>query len=306
MVLFFVGSQLTYNAQKPRVQVPEELTPKQEAWLFKIARRNLGKLRLTGVKSLTSSMGWTSLRKQYGDVVFAPMIGNVNYGASVTEDMTDELECEETTLRKFIDSVRFKQSPKCNYLKWNDDNEDMRSLDLAGGTIEATLSKALAKKGIRIPKVVHWSLWIGGKGSVTAQHTDYQTFNMLHIVSGAKRIVLHHSRFPFPCTEQPKQNPTTCWTGVDVLSKPTPHAIEVVLRAGESMLIPTGCKGCIKSYWHSVENLEPTIAIGINEFGDTDSLDSDDEGSNNEGSDNDEERNKMMKPKADLLRKAVN
>lgn len=50
----------------------------------------------------------------------------------------------------------------------------------------------------------------------------------------------------------------SCWSGVDILSRPLPaHATEVVIRAGEALVIP-------EHYWHAAENLEATIAVGMN------------------------------------------
>lgn len=94
----------------------------------------------------------------------------------------------------------------------------------------------------------------------------------------------------FAC-DRPRNNPAACWAtcwgiepkriivqlaimthslsaqpilslaqaGIDVLSgPPPPFAHEVVLRRGDAILLPD-------MYWHAVENLEPTIAVGLNE-----------------------------------------
>jgi hypothetical protein len=45
--------------------------------------------------------------------------------------------------------------------------------------------------------------------------------------------------------------------GVDILTAPPAHARELILRSGEALVIP-------QMYWHAVENLEPTIAVGVN------------------------------------------
>ena len=62
-----------------------------------------------------------------------------------------------------------------------------------------------------------------------------------------------------PTSYHPLAQADSCWTGIDILTSPPSHAHEVILRAGQAVVIPT-------HYWHAVENLEPTVAVGINEY----------------------------------------
>merc|ERR1711943_100308 len=102
-----------------------------------------------------------------------------------------------------------------------------------------------------MPSTVHWSLWIGGKGSTTSMHVDSgNDFNALFVLRGAKRVVLVDPAFSYPC-ERPASQVGACWTGVDILTAPPAHARELILRSGEALVIP-------QMYWHAVENLEPT------------------------------------------------
>lgn len=78
------------------------------------------------------------------------------------------------------------------------------------------------------------------------------------MLRGRKRVVLIDPAFPYEC-RRPPSNPNACWTEVDILTKPPPHAQELILGPGEAVVIPN-------MHWHAVENLEPTLAVGINEF----------------------------------------
>ena len=62
----------------------------------------------------------------------------------------------------------------------------------------------------------------------------------------------------YVCTV-PRVGDNSCWANVDILSQPPAEAVEVVLRTGEALVTPSG-------WWHAVENLEPTVAVGLNEF----------------------------------------
>jgi hypothetical protein len=68
----------------------------------------------------------------------------------------------------------------------------------------------------------------------------------------------------------------SCWSGVDILTAPPPAATEVVLRAGDALVIP-------EHYWHAAENLEPTIAVGMNSLPPPAPPSADDDGEDDEG-----------------------
>ena len=90
-------------------------------------------------------------------------------------------------------------------------------------------------------------------------HIDYQSFNILYVVTGVKRLVLIDPAFiaVHSTTASPPLGHRLVLSE-DVLSRrPPSHAKEVWLREGEALVIP-------EHYWHAAENLEPTIAIGLN------------------------------------------
>ena len=63
---------------------------------------------------------------------------------------------------------------------------------------------------------------------------------------------------------------------MDILTAPPPAATEVVLRAGDALVIP-------EHYWHAAENLEPTIAVGMNSLPPPAPPSADDDGEDDEG-----------------------
>jgi len=102
-----------------------------------------------------------------------------------------------------------------------------------------------------------WALWVGANGSKTALHYDADAINYLYVASGLKRVVL------IPHTESPlrwnqcdagKFVANSCWVQEDVLSHPPNASVVFYVGAGEALLIPY-------LHWHSVENLEPTVAM---------------------------------------------
>lgn len=191
------------------------------------------------------------------------------YAASssrLLEDQTDSdnggLPEVQMQFDSFLDSIVGGKKPRYDYVKMLDRTvqrggpyaEPFRVL---GQLILSELRAALVKAGIWHPQDLSWSLWIGAKGSATAMHVDDHSFNVLYVVSGLKRLVLIDDSHPFEC-EEPEQSPTACWVERDILTEPPPYAREVLLHAGEAFVLPP-------AQWHAVENLEPTIAFGINE-----------------------------------------
>ena len=165
----------------------------------------------------------------------------------------------DVRLGAFISSILDGDTLSQNYVKLVDDNPLQRPLDGAGSIVEAELRAALARRGVVHARSLHWSLWAGANGSVTSMHKDYQRFTLLHVVDGGKRVVLIDPAFEFPCVEQPRDEPVSCWTHLDILGTPPPYAHVTHVRPGQTLVIPTG-------YWHAVENLGPTLAWGLNEF----------------------------------------
>ena len=207
--------------------------------------------------------GFEWLRQHHGlDVVWAAS------SSRLLEDQTDSdnggLSEVDMPFASFLDSIVGGKKPRHDYVKMLDrtvqrgsDGVYAESFRVLGQLILGELRAALLKAGIWHPQDLSWSLWIGAKGSATAMHVDDHSFNMLYVVSGLKRLVLIDDSHPFECTE-PEQSPTACWVERDILAEPPPHAREVLLRAGQAFVLPP-------AHWHAVENLEPTIAFGINE-----------------------------------------
>ena len=164
----------------------------------------------------------------------------------------------------FLDAIRTGARPTHDYVKMLDrtvlmgvDGVYAESFRVLGHIIETELRAALVQAGIWHPQSLSWSLWIGAKGSATAMHVDDHAFNVLYVVRGLKRLVLVDDTHPFECTE-PEQSPTACWVERDILAAPPPYAREVVIGTGQAFVLPP-------AHWHAVENLEPTIAFGVNE-----------------------------------------
>ena len=195
-----------------------------------------------------------------------------------TTDMRDGgLSEKQQTMSRFLDDIESgRDDLRHNYLKLADPYTHLRlstgpvdgleQLMPFGQAATTILRASLEAAGVEPPANLSFSLWIGGRGSTTALHVDDQAFNVLLVLRGAKRIVtVDDDDTSFRCATLPR-NDRACWAGVDVLSSPLPRVVagmrEVTLRAGEALMIPEGC-------WHSVENLEPTIAVGVNEMAQT-------------------------------------
>ena len=206
----------------------------------------------------------------------ADRYGHVHIWAATSsktrEDTTDGddggLDEERVSFGTFLARVAVPSVNKYDYIKILDrpSFESLEEIGLGelvplGQIIDLELRRALlAEVGIHAPVSACWSLWVGGNGSTTSLHVDDVAFNMLVVLRGAKRVVLvDPERQSFLC-EKPRLNPFACWAGIDVLSGPAPaFAQEVILRSNEAILLP-------EMWWHAVENLEPTIAVGLNEM----------------------------------------
>jgi len=245
-----IGSNWDYMAGEPICSAA------QEPW-----RSSKLNLSLPALRHITFS----ELSERYGHLhVF------VAESSTTNEDTTDMenggLDEKGMLFATFLHSAEAGKPLKHNYWKVLD-RPSRRSLaqigleDLLpfGTVIEHELRRALlSEAAIHAPTSVSWSLWIGGTSSTTALHVDDTAFNVLAVLHGTKRMVLvDPADHEFACS-RPLENPGACWAGIDVLSDPLPSfAHEVILRAGEAILLP-------ELWWHAVENLEPTIAVGVN------------------------------------------
>ena len=271
--------------------------------------------------------GW--LNREFGALeVGAQGSSRTHEDTTATED--GGLLERRLTLTRFLRAAFFGSARLgVNYVKLVAGNRDKRQFERRlGDTVLTELSRALAWQRVCFPPQTTWSLWVGGRGSVTAMHVDYQSFNVLYIVRGAKRLVLVPPEVPYKCTQrvrrrasvEPRRPGTgltpclswkplplaeaprvrarsaadalcplarlqprvrrwdvaSCWSGVDILTAPPPAATEVVLRAGDALVIP-------EHYWHAAENLEPTIAVGMNSLPPPAPPSADDDGEDDEG-----------------------
>ena len=204
------------------------------------------------------------LLSRFGRVeIFAQGSSRIQEDTTATEE--GGLPEKRFTLARFLRSTFLSNTHSpWNYVKLVARNADKRHFEKLGQMALTELSRALRAQSVAFPRAVTWSLWLGAQGSTTAMHIDYQQFNVLFVVSGAKRLVLIDPSHQYPCRQKPRVrrwDVASCWSGVDVLSNPPRHAKEVVLRAGEALVIP-------EHYWHAAENLEPTIALGMNSMPD--------------------------------------
>jgi len=189
------------------------------------------------------------------------------------EDTTDAhwggLPEKRRLFSRWLDDLAASRPILHNYLKVLDrptsDQLDEIGLSMLlplGRSIERELRRSLNENifpPIAAPENAGWSLWIGANGSTTSLHVDDHRFNVLVVLQGAKRFVLVRPEdHQFAC-ERPPRNPNACWAGVDVLTgAPPSYAHEVIVRPGEGILLS-------EMIWHAVQNLGPTVAVGLNE-----------------------------------------
>ena len=168
----------------------------------------------------------------------------------------------------FIDSILLGgATPTHDYVKMTDGNTWERGLyginfhGIGALALHELAPQLQAGHGFKLPANLTWSLWVGARGSTTAMHVDDVSFNVLYVLEGAKRVLLIDPDAVagrYECNV-PHIGDNSCWSLVDILSHPPPEAVEVVLRRGDALVTPP-------AFWHAVENLEPTLAVGLNEF----------------------------------------
>jgi len=105
-----------------------------------------------------------------------------------------------------------------------------------------------------------WAMFLGGKGTTTAMHFDTDAFSFLYVVEGRKRVVMLENT---GLVNETRFNVSSffhgsAWTDMDILkTENQPEGTLVVeVGPGEGVAIPHRA-------WHSVENLEHTIAYAI-------------------------------------------
>jgi quercetin dioxygenase-like cupin family protein len=215
-----------------------------------------------------STIGFEHLSSRYGDhMVFAAK------SSRLRDDTTDEdqggMPESELPMAQFVQSIVGGGSrPTHDYVKMTDENtrsSGLYGLNFHGIGVLALRELAAELRtthSFQLPSNLTWSLWAGARGSTTALHVDDVAFNVLYVLEGAKRVLLidpDKVRGRYAC-EVPRAGSNSCWAnGVDVLKAPPPEAVEVMLRAGDALVLPPG-------FWHAVENLAPTLAVGLNEY----------------------------------------
>lgn len=236
-------------------------------------------LDVTELKATT----WADLRQRFGTM---NITDEFNDKALVHEDTSEFYEEGELhtfdTLADFIDAAESGRHFRQNYIKLvdvsADDGDDLTELGIEAmqpffADIETGMSRAMADAKWPPPTSLTpdggapldtrdrltFSLWLGGNGSTTSMHVDDQSFNVIMVLSGSKRVVLlPPDAQSFLCV---RPTSTACWTGVDLLQHPPANLRdslqEVILWPGDALLIP-------EDWWHAVENLGPTIAVGLN------------------------------------------
>jgi hypothetical protein len=105
-----------------------------------------------------------------------------------------------------------------------------------------------------------WAMFLGGKGTKTAMHFDTDAFSFLYVVEGKKRVVMLENT---GLVNETRFNVSSffhgsAWTNLNILEpKNQPEGTVVMdVGPGQGVMIPHRA-------WHSVENLEHTIAYAL-------------------------------------------
>lgn len=264
LAFFVVVAVLLVNLWAYDTVTGQPLCPADNGALFQRAASHF-KLRTPALEHI--NLHW--MKTIYGELsIWAAQ-------SSVTrEDTTDAflggLSERRRRFGEWIDDLLAMRPIVHNYLKVLDrptveqlDEVGLSAMLPLGRHIEQEIRLALHNDmGLQAPESAGWSLWIGANGSTTSLHVDDHCFNLLLVLSGVKRFVLiDPDVHEFPC-ERPLHNPNACWAGIDVLTgTPPTYAREVFVRRGEAILLS-------EMVWHAVENVGPTIAVGLNEHPD--------------------------------------
>jgi len=183
----------------------------------------------------------------------------------------DESPTGTVGLKDFLSHLRRGSTEY--YFKVEDEDRDKGLFAEVGRTVVESVSRGLAASELggsdgpfkpewqtMDPDDFSWSIWMGAKGTITGMHFDTELFNFLYVVEGKKRVVLipndHRTDNMFKIKSFYSGS---AWTGIDVLSKDfvlPEGSVDVEVGPGEGIVIPF-------RWWHSVENLEDTLAYGF-------------------------------------------
>ena len=142
------------------------------------------------------------------------------------------------------------------YLKAEDDYQLLKEFKIEDKVLELFNS---IKPTLSLEKL---SFWMGPKNSITPLHYDYDYYNVLMILEGKKEIILIHPKYSKYLYEIEEYNIGSSWSQVDIwnidiqkypLLKHITYD-KIILEKGESLYIPA-------FYWHSIRNIENSIAI---------------------------------------------
>ena len=154
-----------------------------------------------------NGLGFEWMRARYGEAQICGQATSHTRDDMFAADEGGLSEDCKLSLAKFIDSITNNRSRRLvhNYVKLLDGVEHQAQLRPFGDVVERELRLGLKRMCVPLPSV-HWSLWMGGAYSATSMHKDYQDFSLLHVIEGAKRLVLIDPTHDYPCTELPRHS----------------------------------------------------------------------------------------------------
>lgn len=111
------------------------------------------------------------------------------------------------------------------------------------------------------------SLWVGGKNSITAWHTDIEDTNFLYIIKGKKKVRVVDQKYHDKMYAKNEYYEGALWSDIDFKHPdykkfPSYKNLPIqtyILNPGDAIYIP-------RNHWHCIENLEDTIAMSYKIF----------------------------------------
>mmetsp|Transcript_5629 Transcript_5629/g.6424 ORF Transcript_5629/g.6424 Transcript_5629/m.6424 type:complete len:329 (+) Transcript_5629:305-1291(+) len=191
------------------------------------------------------------------------------HGDKFGHDMTKSATM--MNMHDFISELRKGQTKY--YFKLEDDDCDKSQFAEVGNCVMRSIRNALSNSEVGgidgvfkpewqqiDPKDFDWSLWMGAKGTKTANHYDTDLFNFLYVVEGKKRtVIIPNDRRTDDMFKLQSFISGGALADVDILHEDYnlhEGAVDLVVNGGEGVVIPY-------RWWHSVENLEDTMAYGF-------------------------------------------
>lgn len=207
------------------------------------------------------------------------------YSSTLTDQISikGKAEFKDMLMKNYINYIlNDKEKKKRLYLKINNSYSSKKDMDEYNSFPEfKDLSKILLKKTkknyIKFLKEMknspgwysyNYTFWIGPKGSRTSIHWDSDDYNFLYMIKGRKKIILIKNKVVKDwnksfekkggnfCNLEHEKEFGSCWPGFNLFKDKKIKKKIIILKPGEGLSIP-------KYYWHAVENLDDTIAAGI-------------------------------------------